>query len=62
MPFSLRCIPGSRTVGSPWPPFPGSPRFALPSSEEDIVIEEFARQKLKGEKDEEEEEANKEES
>ncbi|XP_052669182.1 arrestin-C isoform X2 [Harpia harpyja] len=31
-------------------------------SEEDIVIEEFARQKLKGEKDDDEEEANKEES
>lgn len=55
-PPSLRCVPGSRTVGSPRP--------ALPSSEEDIVIEEFARQKLKGEKDDEDEkeEADKEES
>lgn len=34
-----------------------------PPSEEDIVIEEFARHKLKGEKDDEErEEADKEES
>lgn len=42
----------------------GSPRSALPSSEEDIVIEEFARHKLKGEKDDEDEkeEADKEES
>ncbi|KFM13414.1 Beta-arrestin-1, partial [Aptenodytes forsteri] len=46
-PSSVRCVPGSRTVGSPRP--------ALPSSEEDIVIEEFARQKLKGEKDDEDE-------
>ncbi|NXH22188.1 ARRC protein, partial [Bucco capensis] len=41
-----------------------APRSALPFSEEDIVIEEFARQKLKGEKDDEDEkeEAEKEES
>lgn len=63
-PSSLQCIPGSRTAGSPRPPFLGSPCSALPSSEEDIVIEEFARQKLKGEKDDEDEkeEADKEES
>lgn len=49
-----------------WAPrAPGSPPCsALPPSEEDIVIEEFARQKLKGEKDDEDEkeEAEKEES
>lgn len=50
----------------PWAPrASGSPpHSALPPSEEDIVIEEFARQKLKGEKDDEDEkeEAEKEES
>lgn len=37
---------------------------AVPCSEEDIVIEEFARQRLKGERDDDEdkEEADKEES
>ncbi|NXI55468.1 ARRC protein, partial [Chloroceryle aenea] len=45
-------------------PADAPPCSALPSSEEDIVIEEFARQKLKGEKDDEDEkeEAEKEES
>lgn len=52
---------GSAGISSP--PV-GSLCSALPSSEEDIVIEEFARQKLKGEKDDEDEkeEAEKEES
>ncbi|NXQ39796.1 ARRB1 protein, partial [Catharus fuscescens] len=46
------------------PPPVGSLCSAVPSSDEDIVIEEFARQKLKGEKDDEDEkeEAEKEES
>lgn len=36
-------------------PVEASLPFLLVSSEEDIVIEEFARQKLKGEKDDEDE-------